>query len=407
MSLGLNRLKDFGFELAGKWLLSGRDLKLQLDEAMGGKRDVLYAFVVDGTLRYIGKTAALLKARLQGYKTPPSVGDNGVSTNIKSHDHIVKALSDGSTVEIYILHGKAQQQYGEHVIRLAAGLENRLIGTFSPLWNGHALANYKAAVVKPVQSPPANVQSPRMAARGTRCNDAPGSARLYAADYPTRVVDLPDAAKTIAVQDFDNCFGQMEQALWCLSKHCRESLLSNQSSECLETLIWTIKDWWGVQGVVTESKVQIAKSIAKLEWTSSLFQPRQDIVDESFACAWVAEVLARSKELGVPRQELSLTSKVLHWLLPWHIPVYDAFVRSSLGIPSSLKPLEAYRKVSTELMHAARQIDVSKAAWLGDNDPRSPLRGLDKCLWWIGGGKDGNAKIIKNPWRVAHQLGLR
>jgi hypothetical protein len=31
--------------------------------------------------------------------------------------------------------------------------------------------------------------------------------------------------------------------------------------------------------------------------------------------------------LGVPRREYSLASKVLHWLMPWQVPVYDSFVR--------------------------------------------------------------------------------
>lgn len=35
----------------------------------------------------------------------------------------------------------------------------------------------------------------------------------------------------------------------------------------------------------------------------------------------------------VSRREFSLASKVLHWLMPWRIPVYDSFVRGMLGVP--------------------------------------------------------------------------
>ena len=34
-------------------------------------------------------------------------------------------------------------------------------------------------------------------------------------------------------------------------------------------------------------------------------------------------------------------------------------------------------------------------------------RGLDKCLWWLGGGCESKAKVIQNPWNVVYQLGLK
>jgi hypothetical protein len=51
------------------------------------------------------------------------------------------------------------------------------------------------------------------------------------------------------VRQFNAAFGEMERALWCLSKAARADLLQRRSSPILEGLVWTIKSWWGVQGV--------------------------------------------------------------------------------------------------------------------------------------------------------------
>jgi hypothetical protein len=53
--------------------------------------------------------------------------------------------------------------------------------------------------------------------------------------------------------------------------------------------------------------------------------------------------------LGVPRREYSLASKVLHWLMPWRVPVYDSFVRGTLGVPGAWDHPKAYRKVTSEI----------------------------------------------------------
>ncbi|MGZ9709371.1 GIY-YIG nuclease family protein [Glaciimonas sp. GNP009] len=137
MPIKLTRLTTVGFSLAGRWLLSGRGLDLDLDKIIAGKRDVLYAFAVDGALSYIGKTASTLRSRMQGYKTPPSSSQNGGTTNIKNNRNILDALAKGKTVSIFVLFDQSQQSHGEFCINLAAGLEDNLIRELSPPWNDH------------------------------------------------------------------------------------------------------------------------------------------------------------------------------------------------------------------------------------------------------------------------------
>ncbi len=55
-----------------------------------------------------------------------------------------------------------------------------------------------------------------------------------------------DSQRHAAVSAFNGRYGEMEQALWCLSVNSRGALLAGQSSPVVESLVWTIKSWWGV-----------------------------------------------------------------------------------------------------------------------------------------------------------------
>lgn len=177
----------------------------------------------------------------------------------------------------------------------------------------------------------------------------------------------------------------------------------------LEALVWTIKSWWGVQGVRSETKTRMARALAEsMTWSPDLFEPVPEYGPEcaGYACERVAELVNRSMSLGVPRREYSLASKALHWLMPWRVPVYDSFVRGALGVPTSRDHPETYRKVATEVFVMARTM-TGDCAWIGSLEPRSPLRALDKLAWWLGGGSTGAAAEVRDPWQVARGLGLR
>ncbi|MFP4436148.1 MAG: GIY-YIG nuclease family protein [Chloroflexaceae bacterium] len=94
--------------------------------------NVLYAFVVDETPYYIGKTTQPLHKRMAGYRNPgPSQ-----STNIKNKQHICTALLQGKSVKIYVLPDNGLLHYGGFHVNLAAGLEDSLVRELEPPWNG-------------------------------------------------------------------------------------------------------------------------------------------------------------------------------------------------------------------------------------------------------------------------------
>lgn len=219
---------------------------------------------------------------------------------------------------------------------------------------------------------------------------------------------LSTAQRAEAVAAFNARFGEMDQALWCLSKHCRPALLAGRSTEVVETLVWTLKSWWGVQGVRSQTKAQMAEAlIDAVHWSNELFDSATDQfpATEAFAVDSVTALVERSMALGVPRREYSLASKVLHWLLPWRVPVYDSYVRRALGVPTSWDHPQAYRLIVHEVF--AMTFDASSdLSWAGSVEPVSPLHALDKCLWWLGGGEAGNAALVRDPWRLIDGLGL-
>jgi hypothetical protein len=225
---------------------------------------------------------------------------------------------------------------------------------------------------------------------------------------PVRLNELSDHELAEAVSEFNTRYGEMESVLWCLSAHSRAALLDHDDAPVIEALIWTIKSWWGVQGVRHATKSAMARALVTLDWSADLFEPvdMPPADGEEYAVNRVSTLVQQSIAMGVPRREYSLASKVLHWLLPWHIPVYDSFVRESLGIPEACDLPEAYARVASGVFRAARNVTAANPAWMGSLEPRSPFRAFDKCLWWFGGGNAATAVEVRNPWRIVDELGL-
>ncbi|UCF35202.1 MAG: GIY-YIG nuclease family protein [Phycisphaerales bacterium] len=127
----LARLLDIGFQSAGDWTLQNDELCLGLDDKLAERRNVLYSFVVDGQLCYVGKTTNPLGKRLYFYKNPGPTQ----STNIKNNQRIREALAQGKTVEIYALADSGLLRYGGFHVNLAAGLEDSIVKSLKPVWN--------------------------------------------------------------------------------------------------------------------------------------------------------------------------------------------------------------------------------------------------------------------------------
>jgi len=128
----INRLLKIGFRQVGQWVLRGGRPVLEVGSDTPASRNVLYAFVIGGTVMYVGKTTLGLQRRLYGYQNPGPTQ----KTNLRNHDRIKAALGDGERVDIYAMPDPGLHAFGEFQINLAAGLEDSIVRTLKPEWNG-------------------------------------------------------------------------------------------------------------------------------------------------------------------------------------------------------------------------------------------------------------------------------
>ncbi|HBC3859426.1 TPA: GIY-YIG nuclease family protein [Vibrio parahaemolyticus] len=127
----MNRIMKLGFKYAGSWELENNELELRLNDSKNTK-NILYAFVVNGEVKYVGKSTQTLFKRLAGYKNPGT----SQATNIKNNKNIICTLQQEFPVDIFVFSGDDLLNYGGFNINLAAGLEDSIIQELSPDWNG-------------------------------------------------------------------------------------------------------------------------------------------------------------------------------------------------------------------------------------------------------------------------------
>ena len=126
----MKTLTEIGFIKIGEWGLENNELNFKL-LSNNSNKNVLYSFVSNGEIKYIGKTVKKISQRLYGYKKP-SVSQK---TNFRVNKLIFDTLKEKTEIEIYLFIDNAQLKYRNFQINLAAGLEDTLIAELKPKWN--------------------------------------------------------------------------------------------------------------------------------------------------------------------------------------------------------------------------------------------------------------------------------
>ena len=126
----MERLINIGFKKVGQWVLEKNQIILSL-EGENKTANILYSFISNGTILYIGKTNQPLKKRMYGYQNPGPTQ----STNLKNNRFITEKLKNGEPVDIYALPDNGLLHYGGFHVNLAAGLEDSLVSILKPTWN--------------------------------------------------------------------------------------------------------------------------------------------------------------------------------------------------------------------------------------------------------------------------------
>lgn len=125
----MQRLIDIGFEEVGYWYL--KDNKISYDIVSSGKTNILYAYIIDSEVMYVGKSSRTLKARLENYKNPES----SQKTNMRVNSLIKESLISGKQVTIYEYSKDSDLWIGVFKVDISAGLEGPIIQIINPKWN--------------------------------------------------------------------------------------------------------------------------------------------------------------------------------------------------------------------------------------------------------------------------------
>lgn len=145
----MRRLLQIGFEQVGSWRLRGQELALELTR-MNGQRNVLYAFVQDASVLYVGKTTGPLESRMGGYLRPHS----SQRTNVRNNQALLHLLRQDLAIDIYAWADTGMHRIGDFHLNYAAGLEDSIIRIVTPPWNGARTAPPTAAAPDEPPLPP-------------------------------------------------------------------------------------------------------------------------------------------------------------------------------------------------------------------------------------------------------------
>jgi hypothetical protein len=135
-------LERYGFVQAGRWKLYdrvGSGITFELERL--ADRRVVYAFVVDDEVKYIGgceKDTTTLRERMKRYKSRQGREHStpgGENTNQHNARLIREHLEAGKPVLILALDPRPDCKYLDLTVDLVKGLENPLIARFKPEWN--------------------------------------------------------------------------------------------------------------------------------------------------------------------------------------------------------------------------------------------------------------------------------
>jgi hypothetical protein len=212
---------------------------------------------------------------------------------------------------------------------------------------------------------------------------------------------LPSAQEIIrAVQEHDDKYKHKEKEIWNVAQNARTILLQKASleekKEVSKEYVWEIKKWGRIQGVTLGEKEPMARALLDLSLNDRPFDPeKMSEVEVNSAVALVDDLVSKARARGVQNDHYSWVSKILHWLFPHQIPVYDETGRRFLGIAKVKKP--AYHSIVLWTYKTARELlpwreQVQAVSCI----PKSLLRAIDNYFWWHGSGKSSKATHSHN-----------
>ncbi len=194
--------------------------------------------------------------------------------------------------------------------------------------------------------------------------------------------DVPSAEQVAeAVEAYNRKFGVEDKRLWALAQKTIQELQSSGCQASAEGFVWAVRRWGSIQGARSSYKTAMARALVDLQI------PRYTVMDRDICVQLWMKLVTLAQHHGVERRESSWASKILHWLLPHQVPIYDAFVRRYLGEGNREGEL-AYRTIVMWEYMVADKLTPVRDQVVGEIEPRTLLRAIDKFVWWESGGKN-------------------
>lgn len=131
----LEKFKEIGFKPVGSWKVTPNGLTFDIEKEYESKKEVVYAFISDEIVHYVGKTDTTLKNRMTSYKNGKE-GNKSGSTNKEIYNKIFEKIQKGCEVKIYVLFDIEINHMG-YKVSISSGIEPSLISALDPklCWN--------------------------------------------------------------------------------------------------------------------------------------------------------------------------------------------------------------------------------------------------------------------------------
>ena len=128
----MERLNKLGFQKVGSWKLTEDGEIKYVIMSDSETKNLVYCFVSEGKIKYVGKTSQPLSFRMDKYYKP---GKNS-NSNYVIHEKIIALLNRKRAVTIWILPDKGELKYRNLTLNLADALEMALIKNIEyKIWN--------------------------------------------------------------------------------------------------------------------------------------------------------------------------------------------------------------------------------------------------------------------------------
>ena len=143
-----------------------------------------------------------------------------------------------------------------------------------------------------------------------------------------------------------------------------------------------IRLWGEIQGVSRDDYARAAEAL----WSGPVRSRIRELKKSTILTAPLGVMVGLEEAVvrgmltaGIAKKHYSWASKMLHFLLPATVPIYDSRVRAHL---KTTQGIDAYRVIAQTARACVGKLVAQEAEIVGVVEPTTLLRAIDKFYWW-------------------------